>query len=209
MDLSACMNVIKKMLHLLFSKVKGSLQWILALFSRFLRIHKLGAHERPEKRTLNDEATNKGRDGFNIHPTLAASVVPSPPIREQQGVPFPTPSPVSIYVHPPSQTHPHLQSQLNSSPQSLSSSLPHVEENSDHNLSAFYPGSRNSVYNYISHYPSPRCILPSQRPRYDRRIEVCANFIHILQQLLSVHLVELNPHRSNFYQSELLSRTSM
>lgn len=197
------------MLHLLFSKVKGSLQWILALFSRFLRIHKLGAHERPEKRTFNDEATNKGRDGFNIHPTLAASVVPSPPIREQQGVPFPTPSPVSIYVHPPSQTHPHLQSQLNSSPQSLSSSLPHVEENSDHNLSAFYPGSRNSVYNYISHYPSPRCILPSQRPRYDRRIEVCANFIHILQQLLSVHLVELNPHRSNFYQSELLSRTSM
>ena len=133
----------------------------------------------------------------------------SPPIREQQGVPFPTPSPVSIYVHPPSQTHLHLQSQLNSSPQSLSSSLPHVEENSDHNLSAFYPGSRNSVYNYISHYPSPRCILPSQRPRYDRRIEVCANFIHVFQQLLSVHLVESNPHRSIFYQSELLSRTSM
>ena len=173
------MNVIKKLLYLLLSKAKGSLQWLLLLFSKLTRLYNIDAHKKPRKKTRNDEATDKGRNTSSIRSTLAASVVPSPLYKEEQITPFSTVAPSTTYKapsHPYSRPRPNLD--LGSYP--YSPSLPRVEENGDHEPAVMSPGRMTAEpESIIVLYPSPLTITPSERPRYDREIEMYATPFHL------------------------------
>ena len=82
------MNIIKKLINLLLSKAKKSLQWFLVLFSGLARICKLSTHQDQGRRVCDNDGTDKDLNILNIRHTLATSGVPSIPSEEQQIIPF-------------------------------------------------------------------------------------------------------------------------
>ena len=128
MNSLSLMNIIKKLINLLLSKAKKSLQWFLILFSRLTRFCKLGMHQDQDQdqRVCDDEAIDKNHDILNIRHTLYRVY--------QQIIPFSAAGPSSAHNPHLSSTraplpHSHPQPQLDSRTPSFTPSLPCVEEN--------------------------------------------------------------------------------
>ena len=134
MNSLSLMNIIKKLINLLLSKAKKSLQWFLVLFSGLARICKLSTHQDQGRRVCDNDGTDKDLNILNIRHTLATSGVPSIPSEEQQIIPFSASGPSSAHNPHLSSTraplpHSHPQPQLDSRTPSFTPSLPCVEEN--------------------------------------------------------------------------------
>ena len=78
MNSLSLMNIIKKLINLLLSKAKKSLQWFLILFSRLTHFCKLGMHQDQDQdqRVCDDEAIDKSHDILNIRHTLYRVYLP-------------------------------------------------------------------------------------------------------------------------------------
>ena len=139
------MNIIKKLINLLLSKAKKSLQWFLVLFSGLACICKLNTHQDQGRRVCDNDGTDKDLNILNIRHTLATSEVPSIPSEEQQIIPFSVAGPSSAHNFPSISIrtplpYPRARPRLHcgSSPLSLAPSS--VDEDGDSELTVMSPG---------------------------------------------------------------------
>ena len=145
MNSLSLMNIIKKLINLLLSKAKKSLQWFLVLFSGLARICKLSTHQDQGRRVCDNDGTYKDLNILNIRHTLATSEVPSIPSEEQQIIPFSVAGPSSAHNFPSISIrtplpYPRARPRLHcgSSPLSLAPSS--VDEDGDSELTVMSPG---------------------------------------------------------------------